>query len=938
MRLSWSEIRARARSFSKEWADAHYEKGETQSFYNDFFAIFGVKRRQVAVYEQRVKLLNDRRGFIDLFWPGTLIVEQKSAGLDLQTAQGQALNYYDALREDQQPRYILTCDFQRFRLLDLDTSLEVVFSLKELHKHIENFAFILGRQRTFGTQAGVNIKAAELMGKLHDALEDSGYVGHDLERLLVRLLFCLFSDDTGIFEPKDIFLSLIEIDTREDGSDVGRVLMELFDILDTREANRQRTVRAELLQFPYINGGLFAGHIRTPVFDAETRELLLSAARFNWTGVSPAIFGSLFQSVMDSEERRDKGAHYTSESNILKVIQPLFMDDLRAEFDRIRGRRTDRRVLLEAFQIKLSSLTFFDPACGCGNFLVVAYRELRRLELEVLEILRDRTGSIDGQSVRQTVLDIAAISRVTVEQFYGIELEEFPARIAEVALWMADHLANNELSLAFGQSYARIPLRESPHILNDDALATEWNDHLPADRCSFIMGNPPFIGKKEQTPEQKLQVRASFPNTKGAGELDYVSCWFQRAGQYLELNPSVAVGFVATNSITQGEQVAPLWSNLIGRLKLKIEFCHRTFEWTSEGRGAAHVHVVILGLVRGEPRRARRIFDYASVKSAPTEIEAKNINPYLIDYKDIYVSKSRQPLSPRPLIQKGSEATDFGFLTVQPEDRQALLSAPGFDPSWLRPFWGGNEAIKGLDRYCLWLVGADPAKLAACEPVMERLEAVKKLRKKSGKVRTKSLANYASLFGENRQPKERYIFVPKVSSQRRDYVPITYVDPNIIVSGSAQSIDGGSKFTFGIIMSAIHIAWMKTVGGRTKSDYQYTNDLVYNTFPWPSASPSRVAAIELLVDDILDARDEWPLATLSILYDPRTMPAKLFKAHEALDRAVDKLFRQEPFKTERERVEHLFGLYERLAVPLSEDGPKQNRRVARRRAPTATIE
>ena len=932
MRLSWSEIRARARAFSVDWESAHYEKGETQSFYNDFFAIFGVKRRQVAVYEQRVKLLNDRHGFIDLFWPGTLIIEQKSAGLDLQNAQGQALNYYDALREDQQPRFILTCDFQRFRLLDLDTRLEAYFTLKDLHENVESFAFILGRQRTFGTQAGVNIKAAELMGKLHDALEESGYQGYDLERLLVRLLFCLFADDTGIFEPKDIFLSLVEIDTREDGSDVGRVLMELFDLLDTPVEKRQRTLRSELLQFPYINGGLFEGHVRTPVFDAEMREMLLAAARFNWTGVSPAIFGSLFQSVMNAEERREKGAHYTSENNIMKVIQPLFLDDLRGEFERIKGRRTERQALLGAFQDKLAKLKFLDPACGCGNFLVVAYREIRRLELEVLELLRGRTGIIDGQSVRQTVLDIAAISRVTVEQFYGIELEDFPARIAEVALWMADHLANNELSLAFGQSYARIPLKDSPHIYRGDALAVDWNEVLPATECAYVMGNPPFIGKKEQSPEQKVQVRASFVGVAGAGELDYVSCWFQRAGKYLTHNANITVGFVATNSITQGEQVAPLWSTLIEKLKLKIAFAHRTFEWTSEGRGSAHVHVVIIGLVHGEPKGVRRIFDYATVKSTPTEIVAKNINPYLIDYKDVYVTKASQPLSPRPLIQKGSEATDFGFLTVEPSDKQVLLNAPGFDATWLRPFWGGDEAIKGLERFCLWLVDANPSALAACEPVMERMRQVATKRRKSGKARTIGLANYSSLFGENRQPTASYILIPKVSSQRRDYVPISFVDSHVIVSGSAQFIEAGSKFTFGVVTSAMHMAWMKTVGGRTKSDYQYTNRLVYNTFPWPVASDARVATIERLVDNIIAEREKWPAATLSILYDPRTMPPALFKAHEALDRTVDKLYRSEPFRTERERIEHLFGLYENLAVPLSQEGVRQNRRVTRRAA------
>ncbi|HPU16308.1 MAG TPA: class I SAM-dependent DNA methyltransferase, partial [Polymorphobacter sp.] len=384
-RLSWDVIKARATEFAAEWATATYEKGETQSFYNDFFAIFGVKRRSVASYEKRVQTLDkSRAGFIDLFWPGQLLVEQKSGGLDLGKALGQALDYVDWLPDRDQPRYVLTCDFQKWRLHDLESDAVTVFTLPELHKHVEAFAFILGRQSTFTTQAEVNIKAAELMGRLHDALAAKGYAGHDLEKLLVRLLFCLFADDTGIFEPKDIFLQLIEFDTKADGSDTGRTLIELFDILDTPETGRMTGLSAELNAFPYVNGALFAGHVKTPVFDTAMRDMLLDAARFNWSKVSPAIFGSLFQSVMNAAERRAKGAHYTSETNILKVIEPLFLDDLRAELAAIKLRRTNRAAALQEFQNKLARLNFLDPACGCGNFLVIAYREIRALELECL--------------------------------------------------------------------------------------------------------------------------------------------------------------------------------------------------------------------------------------------------------------------------------------------------------------------------------------------------------------------------------------------------------------------------------------------------------------------------------------------------------------------------------------------------------------------------
>lgn len=463
MRLSWQEIRSRARGFAERWHDARYEKGETQSFYNEFFQVFGVDRKKVAVFERRVKLIErNRRGFIDLLWPGVLLVEQKSAGRDLLAAEQQAFDYVLGLKDRDQPTWVLTCDFQRFRLLNLETRAETVFTLAELPKHVEAFAFVMGVQRRhFGTEAAVNIKAAELMGRLHDALEVSGYRGHALERLLVRLLFCLFADDTGIFAEKDDFLFLIEERTAEDGHDVGRWLNDLFDVLDTPENQRQQTLDPELARFPYINGALFTERLRTAHFDMAMRDDLITAARFDWGKVSPAIFGSLFQSVMAPAERRKKGAHYTTETNIMKVIGPLFLDELRAELDRLKARRDGgRRQALLAYQQKLAGLAVLDPACGCGNFLVVTYRELRALELEVLREVY----------ARQQVLDVELLGLVSVEQFHGIEYEEFPAYIAEVAMWMADHLANSEMGMSFGKVFARIPLRQSAHIRHADAL------------------------------------------------------------------------------------------------------------------------------------------------------------------------------------------------------------------------------------------------------------------------------------------------------------------------------------------------------------------------------------------------------------------------------------------------------------------------------------
>ncbi len=554
MPLSWNEVRVRAADLAEEWRDASYEKGETQSFYNAFFRVFGVQRRSVARYEAHVAKLDNRSGFIDLFWPGVLLVEQKSAGRDLKRAYQQAGEYFDALSERVRPRYILVSDFRTFELHDLSERRQVAFSLADLPAHVEAFGFILGRERrTFRDQDPANIEAAELVGRLHDALSEAGYRGHDLERFLVRVVFCLFADDTGVFEPRDIFLEFVETRTGEDGADLGALLMQLFQVLNTPDEERLATLDEDLARFPYVNGDLFDGPLRIPAFDSGMREKLLDVCRFDWSNISPAIFGSLFQSVMDRKQRRAQGAHYTTEKNILKVIEPLFMDDLRAEFGRLNSRRDSRRLAeLRRFQGKLGRLTFFDPACGCGNFLIIAYRELRLLEIEVIREIRHATAA-----TRQVVLDTSWQSVVDVDQFYGIEIGEFPARIAETALWMMDHIMNNRLSLEFGQSYARIPLATSPHIEHGDALETDWSELLPPRDCSFVLGNPPFVGSKYQTAGQRAQVRAIAALGKSGGTLDYVAAWFIKGGEYLK-GSTARIGFVATNSITQGEQVAQL--------------------------------------------------------------------------------------------------------------------------------------------------------------------------------------------------------------------------------------------------------------------------------------------------------------------------------------------------------------------------------------------
>ena len=489
MRLSWNEIRARAAVFAQKWADAGYERGETQLFYQDFFDIFDLSVRRVASFEEPVRLLGDRRGFIDLFWKGVLLVEQKSAGRDLSEAKDQAFAYFPGINDADLPRYLLLSDFQTFELYDLDENESVAFDLADLPEHVEKFGFILGVQkRSFKDQDPVNIKASERVGQLHDALADAGYTGHDLEQFLVRIVFCFFADDTGIFEPRDIFLDLLENRTREDGSDLGGLLSLLFQVLNTPVDDRQKNLDEDLARFPYVNGDLFREPLRIPSFDSEMRQRLIDACHFNWSEISPAIFGSLFQSVMDKDERRAQGAHYTTEKNILKVIEPLFLDELRAEFQRLRARRDNRRLpALIAFQHKLGRSRFFDPACGCGNFLIIAYRELRMLEIEVLKEIRPH-GQLD--------LLAQSLSVVDVDAFYGIELGEFPAHIAEVALWMMDHIMNNRLSLEFGQTYARIPLEKSPHIRHGDALETDWGDAATARRMFLCAWQSAVCGRE----------------------------------------------------------------------------------------------------------------------------------------------------------------------------------------------------------------------------------------------------------------------------------------------------------------------------------------------------------------------------------------------------------------------------------------------------------
>jgi len=934
MRLSWNEIRARAALFAQKWADAGSEKGETQSFYNDFFQIFGIPRESVARFEERVRRLDDTTGYIDLFWPRVLIVEQKSVGRDLEAAKEQAESYADALPEHQKPRYRLISDFQHFELHDWREREEVSFRLDQLPAHVEKFSFILGvAPRTFRDQDPANIQAAELVGRLHDSLREAGYPPHDLERFLVRIVFCLFADDTGVFEPRDILLDYLENRTREDGTDLGALLEHLFQVLNTPEGERSETLDEDLARFPYVDGELFADRIWIPAFNAEMREKLLAACRFDWSNISPAIFGSLFQSVMDPAQRRAQGAHYTTEQNILKVIEPLFLDDLRAEFDRIKSLRRGRLQRLRAFQERLGGLTFFDPACGCGNFLVIAYRELRRLELEVL---RELIGSDERQVLQ---FDVSSLSRIDVDQFYGIELGEFPARIAEVALWMTDHLMNNALSLEFGQSYARIPLKRSPHIRCGDALEMDWEDLLPAKDCSFVFGNPPFVGSKFQSPEQRAQVQRIAALGGTGGTLDYVTAWFITAGDYIRKSgppgKRARMSFVATNSITQGQQVAQLWPILFGRGGLEIAFAHRTFAWGSDARGMAHVHVVIIGLDdrEGVPP-VRRLFSYDDPKGDPHESAHEVLSPYLFDAgglanPHLVVRETSSPVNGLPSMDVGSQPIDDGNYILNGEQQADLLAEEPGAARFLRPYIGARELIQGQKRSVLALMDAEPAELKAMPRIMERVRNVRSFRAKSRRKSTLAIADAPLLWNLTVIPSEPFLVVPRVSSERRPYVPIGWAEPPTVPSDAVLVVLGATRTIFAFLSSAMHTAWLRYMGGRLKSDYRYSKAVVYNNFPVPPSEADR-SNLDPLAQAVLDARAAHPDATLADLYDPDLMPSDLRRAHHALDRAVDRLYRTRKFISERERVEHLFALYERLRAPLTASAKKKGRRRTRR--------
>jgi len=965
MVLSWNEIKDRALNFSKEWADTSIEEADSKPFLVEFFNVFGISSKRVGTFEHRVKKLDDKNGYIDLLWKGTILIEMKSRGKNLDKAYQQSIEYTHGLKEHELPKYILVSDFEHFRLHDLEASPNpsgggefIEFKLNDLVNNVQHFGYLLGYQKkVYKEQNPANIKAAELMGKLHDRLKEIGYTGHPLEVYLVRILFLMFAEDTTIFN-KQQFQEYIEQRTNEDGSDLASKLQELFQVLNTAKEHRFKNLDEQLADFPYVNGKLFEENLPTASFDTKMRLALLDCCYIDWSKISPAIFGSMFQSVMNPVERRNLGAHYTSETNILKLIKPLFLDDLWKEFESIK----DNKNKLPEFHKKLSKLKFLDPACGCGNFLVITYRELRLLELEILRAL-NKSG--------QRFLNVGDIILLDVDMMSGIEYEEFPARIAEVAMWLIDHQMNMLISIEFGQYFARLPLKKAANIINGNALQIDWNSLIRSQTLEisannaivnlnepdtkyttvniktknltiiderdstvekiqtnnffdYVLGNPPFVGKSNQSSGQKADMERIFAGYKGTGVLDYVAGWYLRAAQLIQ-NTKTKVAFVSTNSISQGEQVGILWNILYNQFKIKIHFAHQTFKWNNEAKGNAAVHCVIEGFAAYDINQ-KFIYEYENISTEPHEIKVKNINPYLVEGKDFAIISRTKPICDVPEIAYGSMANDGGNLLLSDEEKNELVLKKPDSIKFIRPFLGSQEFINGLNRWCIWLKDVSPSDYSKHKEIIKRVQAVKDYRLKSSRLNTRKLADYPMLFGEIRQPFTDYLLIPGVSSENRHYIPIGYLSKDIVASDLARTIQNASLYHFGIITSGFHMTWVKYICGRLKSDFRYSNSLVYNNYPWPeNPTDKQITTIEEKAQKVLDVRLEFPNSTLAVLYDPLTMPPALVKAHHELDKAVDLAYRPQPFTSEANRMVFLFELYEKYTADLfTKEKPKKH--------------
>lgn len=912
MAQSWNQIRIKAAEFSREWALATYERGEAQSFYNDFFEVFGLKRRTVARFEEHLKKLNDRSGFIDLFWPGVLIAEHKSAGENLDRAESQAGEYFDALPEDKKPRYQLACDFQNFRLLDRERGSSTEFSLAELPDHIEEFAFILGKQKlSTAPKESVNIEAAKTVSALYTSLQDSGFVGDDLERFLVRTVFCFFADSAGIFEPRGIFLDFLQSRTNTNGTDLGAQLTALFQVLDTPYNDRAKTLDSDLTQFTYINGDLFNGNLQIPSFSETMRQQLLQAAAFNWAAISPAIFGSLFQNVLSEEQKRISGAFYTKEADILKVLKDLFLEEKHAELRSIISEPADRAARIRQFRKSLSIMKWLDPACGCGNFLSVAYREVRLLDLAALENLIQLRLFDDSKD---------ELCSIDVDQFFGIEKRAYSIRVAETALWMMDHIANSHLSLEVGKAYSRIPLRKSANLIHGDALELDWAKLAAGSTFDFVIGNPPYLGSKKQSKNQRKQIARVMENDSDSTSLDYVAGWLVKGAQLVKSGSKV--GFISTNSVWQGEQIAKVWERMskASGSNLEIFFAHQPFDWSNEAGADSAVHVVAVGLRQTDAGAVKKLYRYDNYKRALDAEEPTAISPYILPIsgnsaQHTVVRSERKPINRLPPITIGSKPVDGGFFILTEEEKSSLLSKEPKAADFIHPYIGAKDFLKGTGKFIINLNAVPMAEIRQLKEVAEIVKKVRlwregKIYNKAGKRKRKhgdNLAHTPTKYHVTRVPTAPFLVIPEVTSERREYVPIGWLQPPVIPSNLLKFAQGATPTQFGLITSKMHMAWLRHIGGSLESRFRYSERIVYNTFPLPAGIAED--ELDILARKILSVRRSLTPATLEEMYDPALMEPSLREAHSRLDRAVDKLYGGGPFGSTEDRAQFLLELY-----------------------------
>ena len=910
------EIRKQAKAFANFWANKGYEKGQSQVFWLSLLnKILDVENpEQYISFEDKVML--DHTSFIDGYISAThVLIEQKSRDRDLRkairqadgtllTPFQQAKRYSADLPYSKRPRWIITCNFQEFLIYDMEKPNGEPESilLKNLPKEYYRLQFIVNSQNeNIKKEMEISIKAGEIVGILYDALlkqynEKDEQELKSLNELCVRLVFCLYAEDSGLFGEKLAFHNYLQ---SFQVKDTRRALIDLFKVLDTKIEDRDKYLDDELAKFPYVNGGLFANEkIIIPHLTDEIIDILLHKAseNFDWSEISPTIFGAVFESTLNPETRRSGGMHYTSIENIHKVIDPLFLDNLKDELEKIKEIKVEktRKQQLEAFRNKLSTLTFLDPACGSGNFLTETYISLRRLENEALI----------AQTRGQTMIDLGDVIKVSIGQFYGIEINDFAVTVAKTALWISESQMMKETEEIVNQQLEFFPLKSYANIVEGNALRIDWNDVISKQKLSYIMGNPPFVGGMMMSREQKQDITAVVGDVKGVGELDFVSGWYYKATDYIK-GTSIEVAFVSTNSICQGQQAVTMWKPLFEK-GIKIQFAYRTFVWDSEAQQKARVHCVIVGFSFVN-RKSKIIYDNDRARIV------SNINSYLMDAEDKFIESRSTPICDVPQIRFGSMPRDGGGFVLTDEEKEELIKKEPLSEKWIHPYIGAYEFLNNKSRWCLWLMGANPHELKQCPTVMKRIEFVKKFRLESKAEGTRKFAETPTIFCQIAQPNSDYIAIPKTSSEKRKYIPIGFLDKNIIASDLLFLIPDANIYHFGILTSNVHNAWMRTLCGRLKSDYRYAKDIVYNNFPWPSPTKEQQAKIEKTAQSILTAREKYKDCSLADLYDEVTMPPELRKAHQLNDKAVMEAYGfWGKVKTESECVAELMKMYQKL--------------------------